>query len=272
MSKNSKSNKSKTSVSVIIFRVLALVALVVFLFAGWKLYGVWSEGHQLEKETEELAQYLTPGQQIEDQTTETNHIDYFSVDWAGLKAANPNVVAWVIVPGTGISYPVVQGADNDYYLTHTYTGAYNSWGSIFLDAAANPNFLDDNSLIYGHSVSDVGGMFTSLKNFSDQSFFDSHPYFWLLTPEQNYRCNVIAFYQGSDDAAVYLTDYAGQQDQVMADVYSQALYTRDMDLTNRNFVTLSTCNLDYGFSSNQRIVLMGALQEWNELIPQSEAS
>ena len=74
MSKNSKSKKSKTSVSVIIFRVLALVALVVFLFAGWKLYGVWSEGHQLEKETEELAQYLTP-QPIEDQTTEKNNID-----------------------------------------------------------------------------------------------------------------------------------------------------------------------------------------------------
>ncbi|MBF0579693.1 class B sortase [Erysipelotrichaceae bacterium RD49] len=271
MSKNSK-KKQKAGFSTILFRVLALVALAVFIFAGWKLYGIWNEGHQIEKETAELAQYLTPQKEIEDQTTETDHVDYFSADWGALQAANPRVVAWVIVPGTGISYPVVQGDDNDYYLTHTYTGTYSTWGSVFLDSEANPNFLDDNSLIYGHSVSDVGGMFTSLRMFTDEAFFQSHPYFWLLTPEQNYRVNIFAFYQGSDQSAAYLTDYAGQQDQVVADIYSQALYTREMDLKDRNFVTLSTCNLDYGFSSNQRFVLMGALQEWNELIPQSEAN
>ena len=42
------------------------------------------------------------------------------VDFAALAAVNPDVTAWLYGPDTGISYPVVQGADNDYYLDHLF--------------------------------------------------------------------------------------------------------------------------------------------------------
>lgn len=262
--------KKKTSISQIIFRILALVSLVVLVYAGWKLYGIWNENHQIASETEDLKQYLQTTPASADPAASQAPVEYFTVDWAGLQAANPNVVAWLAVPGTGISYPVVQTTDNTFYLDHSFTGAYNTFGAIFLDCDANPDFLDDNSIIYGHSISDVGGMFTALKDYTSLEFFESHPYFWLLTPNQNYRCTVDAFYQGEDGAAIYTTDFGDYENEVLQDIYQQAMYTRSLDLAGRHFVTLSTCNLDYGYQSDQRYVLMGMMQEWNELIPQSE--
>lgn len=266
----SRKKKKKASARTIILRILMAICLVVFAFSGYKLYTIWDGNHQIEKETEDLKQYLQTPEKTGDQEVQPDAAkeEHFSVDWAGLKAANPNVVAWLIVPGTGISYPVVQASDNEYYLNHSFTGQYNNLGAVFLDAAANPDFLDDNSIIYGHSV-DIGGMFTNLKDFTSQEFFESHPYFWLLTPAQNYRCEIDAFYQGSDESAIYTIDFGDYQNEVMKQIYKEAMYTRTMDLDGRHFVTLSTCNLDYGFSSNQRYVLMGVLKEWNELIPAS---
>ena len=278
--KTKKKRKKRASLRTWVFRILMGLCLVIFCYSGWKLFEIWQGNHQIEKETETLKQYLQQGtatpvpsngenSAVEDQPQGTTSTEsYFSVDWEGLKAANPNVVAWLIVPGTGISYPVVQGADNDYYLNHSFNGQYNELGAVFLDCTANPDFLDDNSMIYGHSV-DIGGMFTALKNFTNLNFFESHPYFWLLTPSQNYRCEIVAFYKGNDDSAIYTVDFGDYEHEVMQQIYQEAMYTRDLNLDGKHFVTLSTCNLDYGYSSNQRYVLMGVLQEWNELIPVS---
>ncbi len=278
-----KKRKKRANLRTWIFRFLMALCLVIFCYSGWKLFEIWQGNHQIQKETETLKQYLQQGTAQADPSIPTDQDpnnpnvqpqdsaateSYFSVDWNGLKAANPNVVAWLIVPGTGISYPVVQGTDNAYYLNHSFNGQYNELGAVFLDCAANPDFLDDNSIIYGHSV-DIGGMFTPLKNFTNLNFFESHPYFWLLTPSQNYRCEIDAFYRGDDDSAIYTVDFGDYEHEVLEQIYQEAMYTRDLNLDGKHFVTLSTCNLEYGYSSNQRYVLMGVLQEWNELIPVS---
>lgn len=39
------------------------------------------------------------------------------IDFAALKAKNPDVVAWLYVPGTDVNYPILyREADNEYYL------------------------------------------------------------------------------------------------------------------------------------------------------------
>ena len=37
-----------------------------------------------------------------------------------LKKENNDVVGWIEIADTNINYPVLQGADNEYYLTHNY--------------------------------------------------------------------------------------------------------------------------------------------------------
>ena len=40
------------------------------------------------------------------------------MDLPALQQVNSDVIGWIAIPGTGISYPLGQGPDNDYYLTH----------------------------------------------------------------------------------------------------------------------------------------------------------
>lgn len=261
-----KSKKKGSTFLIWLYRLIGLAAICVFCYAAWNLYGIWKQDHQIKQENEALQQYIQANE--EDQTPEKE--EYFTMDWEGIKAQNSQVVAWIAIPGTDISYPIVQGEDNSYYLNHTLQGEYNDMGSIFLDTAANPQFLDDNSIIYGHSVSDIGGMFTNLEKFNDQEFFDTHPYFWLMTPTQNYRVTAYVYYSGDDEGMIYTTDFGDYQNEVLQQIQSESKYVRQMDTQEKRFISLSTCDLTYGFQSNQRYVLMGALEEWNELIPLSE--
>lgn len=64
--------------------------------------------------------------EVENEIDETNAIketEYVSaIDFAVLDSQNPDVVAWIQIPGTQINYPVVQGKDNDYYLHRDLNG------------------------------------------------------------------------------------------------------------------------------------------------------
>lgn len=275
-SNSPKKKKKKASKMAIFLRVMIVICLVIMGVSGYFMYQTWHRTSVIETETNDLRQYLTAGggdgSSGDGKTDEMPEEEpSFNVDWAGLRAANPNITAWIIVPGTGISYPVVQASDNNYYLNHSFTGEYNTLGAVFLDASSPSDYSGDNSIIYAHSV-DIGGMFTNLKDFQNLDFFDAHPYFWVLTPEQNYRCTINAFYMGSNDSALYTTFFGSDRLAVMHDIEEEALYYRPLDYGNHNFVTLSTCNLDYGLHSDQRYVLMGMMEEWNKPVPQSEQS
>ena len=59
------------------------------------------------------------------------------VDFQNLQQINPEILAWITVPGTPIDYPVALGEDNSYYLNHTVTGESNILGSIFATAGTD---------------------------------------------------------------------------------------------------------------------------------------
>lgn len=73
-----------------------------------------------------------------------------SINWKKLKRMNKDIVAWIKVPGTKVSYPIVQGKDNSTYLHRTFHKKYNPSGCIFLDYKCKKDFMSDNNVIYGH--------------------------------------------------------------------------------------------------------------------------
>ena len=84
------------------------------------------------------------------------------VDWAGLKAINADVVAWLQVPGTAVNYPVYQAEDNVRYLRASATGEYAVGGQLFCDyACTRPGMVDALTLVYGHHMLD-GSMFKAI--------------------------------------------------------------------------------------------------------------
>lgn len=183
-----------------------------------------------------------------------------TVDFEALQAVAPDVQGWLYCEGTAINYPVVQGGDNDQYLRHDYIGNYAMAGSIFVEAANSPGFVDSNTVIYGHHMKD-GSMFAGLQDWAEQAYYDSHKNMWLLTPDGDYRVELFAGYitpAGSDTYAVFQgpSEYF---DEYLAGIPEKSDFEADPDITldrDARYVVLSTCDYTY---ADARYVLHGKL-------------
>ena len=75
----------------------------------------------------------------------------FTVDFDALLKENEDTVAWIRFDEPAvINYPVVKSADNNEYLTKTFTANDNKLGAIFVDMRNSNDFSDKNTFIYGH--------------------------------------------------------------------------------------------------------------------------
>lgn len=180
-----------------------------------------------------------------------------AVDFQALAEINPDIVAWIYIPGTDISYPVVQGRDNDYYLYHMFDGGYNRAGCVFLDVNVAPDFSARNSVLHGHNLLN-GTMFAGLLDYRDQSFYDAHPEALLLTPDGNYRVALFSGYlcgiTGDAWDAVFLD---GEYPLWLARIAGKSCFrTSVVPTVSDRVLTLSTCSYEF---SDARFVLHGIL-------------
>lgn len=98
------------------------------------------------------------------QPEEQQPVAPINVDFASLKSINDDVIGWIYMEALPqISYPMVQGKDNNMYLHQTYEKNYNFAGTIFIDYENKRDFSDCNTLVYGHNMKN-GSMFGMLKN------------------------------------------------------------------------------------------------------------
>ena len=76
----------------------------------------------------------------------------------------PDSLGWLYIPGTAISYPVMQYSDNDYYLSHAYDGSRLKAGSVFLDYRCESRFKNPINIVYAHNMEN-GTMFADVEDF-----------------------------------------------------------------------------------------------------------
>jgi sortase B len=185
--------------------------------------------------------------------------DYWpQVDFDGLRSVNPDFVAWLLCPGTNVNHPVVQGQDNDYYLTHMFNGTRNSAGSLFLDYRNSAGFADRNTIIYGHHMRNRN-MFWTLTQYKSQSFYNAHPAFRLLTPDGNYEIQLFAGYVASENDDAWRTYFVSDEDFLawLSRSWERSTFSADVPLdAGDRIVTLSTCTYDF---KDARYVLLGKL-------------
>lgn len=108
-----------------------------------------------------------------------------------LRAVNPDILAWLTVDNTGIDYPVVQAADNVYYMSRDVYGEFSLAGSIFLDYRNSSDFSDPHLIIYGHHV-ERGLMFGDLDKYRDPDFFADNKSASIITDQGQYDYTIIA--------------------------------------------------------------------------------
>lgn len=118
-----------------------------------------------------------------------------------LQKRNADIVGWIEIEGTSINYPVLQGKDNDYYLTHTYTREYSKNGSIFLDKDYDFSIPSSNLLIYGHNNKN-GKMFEELMKYKEEEFYLNHNTIRFTTNKEDCNYEIIAVFK----SRVYYTN------------------------------------------------------------------
>ena len=126
---------------------------------------------ELNEEEEEYSPEVEDRMEDANKLTEKEISDRytFTPSIKNLKKLNKEVKGYLIVRDTKISYPVVQHSDNNYYLKHDIYNRKTSIGSLFFDYRNNVKKLDDNTIIYGHSMLN-GTMFGTLRKVSNSSW------------------------------------------------------------------------------------------------------
>ena len=231
-----KKKKKKNST---VFIVIIIICLGVMAFAAYKLITLQLEYKEGRDEYSELQQYTvrrnpepvptaTPEPEVtpetkEDEKEEAKEQKKFDpiiphmkcpidVDFAPLKEINEDIIGWLYVGAVDISYPIVQGPDNDYYLHKTFMGTDNFAGSIFMESSNKKDFSDPHTILYGHNMLDQS-MFGKLKLLTDSEMYKKDPYIWVLTPEHTYRYSMFSLHRVSYDGSVY-TLFSGPSELV----------------------------------------------------------
>ncbi len=182
------------------------------------------------------------------------------IDFAALQESNPEIIAWLYCPDTEINYPVAQGTDNSYYLTHLADGTYNRNGCLFVDSQNASDFSDDNTIIYGHHMKS-GKMFAGLIKYKSQEYFEQHPVVYLITPEHQYEIRLFAGYTAEVNSDSYYLQLGDSHSlaEWMREVAARSDFKAAVQLTTKDrIVTLSTCAYDF---QNARYVVHGKLVE-----------
>lgn len=253
----------------------AVLCWSVFLYSGYELALLTLDsvrGHFLHSETKRL--YLEASSDIDgaDEITGKDGALHVAVPvvstepvvrskFHGLLALNADTVGWIDIKDTKISYPVVQGADNDYYLEHDFRGERTRTGSIFMDFRNQIGETSDkNMVLYGHRMKD-GTMFAGLRAYLEQRFFDEHRIFRFETLYEAYEVEVFAVYRTTTSFDYIRTSFADDRDflSFLDEIREHSIYKTDTVIgANDAILTLSTC--DYLLDPDEgRLVVHGKI-------------
>jgi len=106
---------------------------------------------------------------------------------------NSEIIGFIEIPGADIRYPVAQGVDDEFYLTHDIFGAPSDSGWIFVESWLDMVNLPNNTVIYGGSAPD-GGLFSNLAQFADYDFFSQNLIINFNTLYGDFQWEVFSFY------------------------------------------------------------------------------
>lgn len=187
--------KQKAAIAVIAVVLAAAACFAATAFwPGVRDYGTVSSVEAF-KETQAIEEPSASAEAPAEGVQKSEGSEWPSVDWAGLLAANPDVQAWVCVPGMRIDCPVVQASPEDphRYLDWDIWGNRSYYGCPYVDCALSDKGGIDSTfpVVYGHSLIN-GLMFSDFQKYSDPQFAETHRTVLLSTPEADIRLRVIA--------------------------------------------------------------------------------
>lgn len=246
MSEHRSNRKNKK----LAYDIIIVCLLVIIGISGYKIYTI-------------VSGYMASRNVYEDIRQEAVAEEGFSgdIDWGKLRKINEDVVAWIYLEDSNIDYPIVQSRDNTEYLTTLFDKTYGVAGSIFVDCNTEHPFGQLSTVVYGHHMKD-GSMFNNLKKFKDRDYANQHSRFELITPDEKYHLDVVAFLNCPSDSYIYTSNISkNDYENFSVEINNLAEYRTEVDLSeNDKIVVLSTCAYEY---EGARYVIIGKLTPWS---------
>lgn len=197
------------------------------------------------------------------------------MDFVALRDQNTDVLGWIVIPNTKVSYPLVQGEDNDYYLNHTWRKTRSVVGAIFMEQQSSADLTDFNTIIYGHRMNNRS-MFGRLLDYKKQSYWQDHPRFYITDDSGTHTYEIFAAYEpavGSTPYCIRFSNDTEKQTFINYGLEHSVIETGVVPEVTDRIVTLSTCT---GNGHATRWVVQGVervetVEEAEELPPAEEA-
>ena len=189
------------------------------------------------------------GGETTEKTFTLDDIDFDKLE----EEAGDALVGWITVPSVGISYPVCQAEDNDYYMQHNYAGDFAWSGAIYLDYKNDRNMADLRSIVYGHHMTN-GSMFAGLLEYDSEDFFKEQQekdnnYFFIYLKDTVYvyqifsTCDVT--FADNSDTFVIIHSGTDNLKTLLASLKELELYDTGISVSETDtIVTLYTCQND----------------------------
>lgn len=190
------------------------------------------------------------------------------VDFAALQEVNPDIYAWLEIPGTTIDQPVLQHpTDQLYYHYHDYSGASSIFGAVYSQSDYNDTSFDaPMTVLYGHDTVFYNPCaFAELNNYADALYFDEHRTVLVYTPEAVYTYRVFAAYVHNNEHLLACHDFADPA--VFTQFFDELAQTPglygcvledELPEPGDLVLTLSTC---FRTNRNQRFLVQAVLEE-----------
>lgn len=242
----------------IVAGILAATGIICAAVSIYLYFGQKNAGDEYEK----LRKKVTVENNDDTDVSDKTPVD-IPIDFAQLQSMNPDIYAWIKVPGTVIDYPIAQSeTDNSYYLNHSVEHDENKAGAIFTEDYNTKTFEDPNTVIYGHGMAN-GSMFDGLHQYMDRDFFDQNKEVIIYMPDKILHYQIFAAYlydnrhllqsfnfDNKDIYQAYLDMVFGIRD-MKSNIDTAASVTADDKI-----ITLSTC---YAGMDNRRYLVQAVL-------------
>lgn len=182
-------------------------------------------------------------------------------EFVSLYELNNDLVGWLEIPGTDISYPVMQASDRkEYYLHRDFDKKESKRGCLFVQEEADVFSPSDNVTIYGHRMKD-GTMFAQLGEYMQKDFWEENPYIYFDTLTQLHTYQVMAVFrttanvgEGFDYYNFIDADTEADFDRFVATCKDLSLYDTGVRANyGEKLLTLSTCEYS---QENGRLVVV----------------
>lgn len=169
------------------------------------------------------------------------------VSFPDLRNNNSDVVAWIVVDGTNINYPIVQTDNNDYYLYHDINGTSKISGWTFMDYRNSVSMLDQNTIFYGHNLLNKTA-FGSISNiFTDDWFYSSSHKIIVATEYGRFVYQIFSNYYIEPEVYYLQNNFSSNAayQEFLDTLKGRSIYDYGVDLgVNDRIITLSTCTED----------------------------